>query len=141
MACPLFIFNVMFVFGYYKSFQFFYKNNLVNHRIYHTFNRHSMLMTFNVFSNINFNFGCTEALFYKIKINSHIFISSRRRKGRKVSFKYRKSRCITVNSYFNSIETNNSNISSSDNVIGNSKLPRINVHIKISLNKIINFRK
>ena len=30
-----------------------------------------MLMTSNVFSNFKFNFDFTDALFYKIKINSH----------------------------------------------------------------------
>ena len=47
LARPLFIFNVMFVFGYYKEFtlvlsqkncQLFYKDNWVNQRIYHTIN-------------------------------------------------------------------------------------------------------
>ena len=64
MERPLFIFNFMFVIGYYNEFtflrrqiflSFFFKDNIVHHYIYHTINRRSMIMTLNVFSNINFN--------------------------------------------------------------------------------------
>ena len=48
-----------------------YRDNLVNRRIYQTVNQRSMLMTLNVFSNSKFNFDCTEALFYRSKINIH----------------------------------------------------------------------
>ena len=70
-----------------------------------------------------------------------VFISPRRKQGRKVSFKANKRRCITVNSYFTSSETDNLNTAISDNVTGNSNLPHINVHNKSSLNKIITLQK
>ena len=43
-----------------------------------------------------------------------------------------------LNSYLKSSETNNSNTSTSDDVIGKSNIPRINVHTKFLLNKLIN---
>ena len=58
----------------------------------------------------------------------------------KFSYKYKKSRCITVNSQVNSSELNNLNTSKSDNIIGNSNLPHINIHAKSSLNKFINLQ-
>ena len=70
-----------------------------------------------------------------------VFKSSRRKQVRKVSFKSNNTRCITVNSHFNSIETNYLKTSNSDNVIVNSNLPRINVHTKSSLDKIITFQE
>ena len=70
-----------------------------------------------------------------------VFTSSRGKLLRKVSFKSKKMRRIVVNSYFNSSETNNSNTSNSDDVIGNPNLPCINVHTKNLLNKIINLQK
>ena len=48
-----------------------------------------------------------------------VFTSPRRKLGRKVSFKTKKRRRITVNSHFNSIETDDLNTSSSGYVIGN----------------------
>ena len=65
-----------------------------------------------------------------------VFTSPRIKQGRKLSLKSKKRICITVNSHFNSSETNNLKTSNSDNVIGNSNLPCMNVHNKISLNKI-----
>ena len=70
-----------------------------------------------------------------------VFTSSRIKQGRKVLYQYRKRRCITINSHINSSETNNLNTSKSDNVIRNSNLPRINVHTKSSLNKLITLQK
>ena len=70
-----------------------------------------------------------------------LFTSPSRKKGSKVSYKSRKRRCITVNSHVNSSETNNSNTSNSDNAIENSKLPCINLHTKIPLNKLITLKK
>ena len=66
---------------------------------------------------------------------------SKRKKGRKVSYKSKKRICITVNSHVNSSKTNNSNTSNSDNVIGNSIIPCININTKISLNKLITLQK
>ena len=48
-----------------------------------------MLMTLNIFSNLNFNFDCSEALFYKSKINSHGVYIINKKKGRKVLLKSR----------------------------------------------------
>ena len=59
-----------------------------------------------------------------------VFMSLGRKKWRKVSFKYNKNICITVNSQFNSSKTNNQKTSKIDNGIVNSKLPRINIHTK-----------
>ena len=70
-----------------------------------------------------------------------VFTSPRRKQGRKVSFKSNKRICISVNSHFNSSETNNLNTPNSDNVIGNSNLPLINVHTKTSLNKLMTLQK
>ena len=70
-----------------------------------------------------------------------VFMSSKIKQGRKVSFKSNRRICITVNSHFNSSETNHLNASNSNDAIGNSNLPRINVHTKISLNKLMNFQK
>ena len=70
-----------------------------------------------------------------------VFMSSRRKLGNNFSFNSKKSRCITVNSHFNSSESNNLNASNSDDVIENSNIPCINVHIKNLLNKIITLQK
>ena len=45
-----------------------------------------------------------------------------------------------MNSHFNSSEKNHLNTSKSDDVIGNSNLPCINVHTKTSLNKLITLK-
>ena len=70
-----------------------------------------------------------------------VFKLSIRKQGRKVSFKSKKKICITGISDLNSIETNNLNTSNSDDVIGNSYPPRINVHTESSLNKLLTFQK
>ena len=61
-----------------------------------------------------------------------MFTSSRRKLGRKFSFESKNRRRIAVKSNFNSGETSNSNTSNSDDVIGDSNLPHINVHTEIS---------
>ena len=58
-----------------------------------------------------------------------------------VLFKSNKRRFITVNSHFNSSETNHLIASNSDDVIVNSNLPCINVHTKGSLNKFVTLQK
>ena len=68
-------------------------------------------------------------------------ITSPRKKGRNISFKYNNRRFTTVTSHVNSSESNDPNTHNSDNVIGNSNLPPINVHTKGSLNELINFQK
>ena len=98
-------------------------------------------MKLNIFSSYKFNIDSTEAFFYRIKINSHVIDFTKKKKGRKVSFKYKKRVCITVNSHLNSSKTNNSNKSNSHNVIGNSNLHLINVHNESSLNKLITVPK
>ena len=70
-----------------------------------------------------------------------VFTSSRREQGRKVSFNSKKRICITVNSHLNSSESNNSNKSNSDDVIGNLNPPCINAYTKITLNKLITLKK
>ena len=139
------------MFGYYKEFkfviiqrycQFFYKENSVNRRIYHTVNKRSMLMKLNVLSNFKVNFDWTVELFYRSKMDSHlVYVIKKRNKGRKVSFKPKKRRFITVDSNFNRNETNNSNTSKRVDVMVNPNFPRINVHTKSPLNKLINLKK
>ena len=70
-----------------------------------------------------------------------VFTSPRRKQGRKVSFKSNKRRCTTVNSHDNSSESSDPNTYNSDNVIGNSNLPHINVHTERSLNKLVTLQK
>ena len=70
-----------------------------------------------------------------------VFTSSRIKQGINVSFNSKKSIFITFNFHLNGSWTNNSNTSNSDDVIDNSNIPRVNVHIKIALNKLINFQK
>ena len=69
-----------------------------------------------------------------------VFMSSGIKLGSKVSFKSMNRVCITVNSHFNIIETNNSDKSSRDYVIGNLNLPFINVHTESSFKKIITLK-
>ena len=70
-----------------------------------------------------------------------MFTLSRRKIGRKVFYNYRKRKCYTVNSHVKNIKTNNLNTSNSDNVKGNSNLPRINVQTKSPFNTLINLQK
>ena len=72
------------------------------------------------------------ALFYKSKINSHGVYIIKNKIGWKVLFKSNKRICVTVKSNFNNSETDNLNTSNSDDVIGNSNVPCIDVHTKIS---------
>ena len=66
-----------------------------------------------------------------------MFRSWIRKKGGKVSFKSKNRRSNTINSNFNSSETNHLKKSNTYDVIVNSKLPIINVQIKISSNKLV----
>ena len=70
-----------------------------------------------------------------------VFMSPGRKLGRKVSLKSNKRRCITVNSHFNSSETNSLNKSNSDDVKGNSNPPFINTHTKSSFKKLFTLQK
>ena len=70
-----------------------------------------------------------------------VFTSPRRKQGRKVSFKYNNRISTTVNSYVNSSKSNDTNKYNSDNVIGNSNLPRVNVYTKLSLNELFDLQK
>ena len=92
LARPLLIFNGTFVFGYYKEFTFvlsqnncqlFYKDNSVNHRIYHTVDWRLVLMTLTIFSNFKFNFDWTVELSYRSKINSHSVYVIKKKTGEK----------------------------------------------------------
>ena len=66
-----------------------------------------------------------------------VFTLSRRKNGKKVSYKSKKRICTTVNSHINSSESNNPNTSDSVNIIGDSNLPHINVQTKIPFNTLI----
>ena len=57
-----------------------------------------------------------------------VFTSPRIKKGRNFSFKSNNRICTTANSHVSSSESNDPNTYNSDNVIGNSNLPRINVY-------------
>ena len=89
-------------------------------------------MTLNIFSNFKFNFGWTVELFYRSKIIVIVFDSSRIKQGKRVSFKSKKRRYITINLHFKSRKTNNLNTPNSDDVIGNSNFPCVKVHTEIS---------
>ena len=69
------------------------------------------------------------------------FTSSRRKHGRKVFPKSKKRRCTTVTSHVNSSESNYLNTYNRDNVIGNSKITRINVHTECSSNELVTLQK
>ena len=56
-----------------------------------------------------------------------MFTLSRKKQGRKVTYKSKKSRCTTYNSHVNSRKSNNPNASNIDNIVVNSNLPHINV--------------
>ena len=60
-----------------------------------------------------------------------VFMSLRRKQGRKVSFDSNKRIFTTVTSNLNSSKLNDQNTCNSDNVIGNSNLPRININTKL----------
>ena len=69
------------------------------------------------------------------------FTSSRRKQGRKILYIYKKMVFNHVNLHINSRESNNLNTLNSDNVIGNSNLPRINVQTKSSFITPVTFQK
>ena len=93
IARPLLILNVMFVFGYYKVFTFalyqkngqlFYKDNSVKRRIYRMVNQRLMLMTLDIFSNLQFFSIVLRQYFTQLKQISMLFMSSRIKQGSKV---------------------------------------------------------
>ena len=65
------------------------------------------------------------------------FLLSRRKQGRNILYFYKKSRCTTVNSHVNGSKSNNLITSSSDIVIVNSNLPRVNVQTEGSFNTLV----
>ena len=69
------------------------------------------------------------------------FTLSRRKQGRNIQYISKKSRYITVTQHINSSESNNPNTYNSDNVIGNSNLPRINIHTVRPSNELVNLHK
>ena len=69
------------------------------------------------------------------------FTFSRRKHGRKVFPKSYKSRCTIVTSHVNSSESHDLNTYNSDNFIGNSNIPRINIHTKRSSNELVTLQK
>ena len=68
-------------------------------------------------------------------------MSPRIKQGGEVSLNYNKRICTNVTSHVNSSKSNDPNTYTSDNIIGNSNLPRINVHIKRSSNELVTFQK
>ena len=92
MAGPLFIFNVMFILGYYNGFTFvqrqiicqIFLNKIESIFIFITQSidaQCSMLITWNIFSTFKFNFDCNEALFYKSKIYSYgVYVSKKEKR-------------------------------------------------------------
>ena len=69
------------------------------------------------------------------------FMPSRSKHERKVLSKYKKRRCTLVYSHVNRIKSNILNTSNSDNVIGNSNLPHINVKMAVQLINSLPYRK
>ena len=69
------------------------------------------------------------------------FVSPRRKHGRKVLRKSKKRIVTTINSHTNSSKSNYLNISNSDNVIGTSNLPHINVQNDSPFNTLITLQK
>ena len=88
-----------------------------------------------------FNFNCTDALFYKSKINSHVVFVTNKKQERNISFKSNNRRCTTLTSYVNSSKSNDPNTYNNDIVAGNSNLPHVNVHTKHSSNNLITLQK
>ena len=69
------------------------------------------------------------------------FISSKRKYIRKILSKYNRMICTTFNSHVISRESNDFNKSNSDNVIGNSILPHINIQNESPFNTPVDFIK
>ena len=68
-------------------------------------------------------------------------MSTRRKHGRKVLYKYNKRRCTAVNSNVNGGDSNYLDTSNSDNAIRNSNLTHINVKSYSPFNKLITLQK
>ena len=66
-----------------------------------------------------------------------LFTSSRREKWGKISYKYKNRRCINFNSHVNYSESNHFSTSKSDNNIGNSIIPPMNIQTESSFNTLI----
>ena len=98
-------------------------------------------MTLKFFSNSKFYFDCTEGIFYKSRINSHDVYFVKKKTWSEGFSKSKKRRFTTVTSHVNTRKSNNMNTYNSDNVIGNSKPPQINVHTKLSSNELVTFQK
>ena len=73
-------------------------------------------------------------------MNIHGVYATKKKKGRKISYKSNRIRCITINSHVNSSESNHLNTSNSNNVIGNSNLPCINVQTKRPFSTLVNLQ-
>ena len=70
-----------------------------------------------------------------------VYTLSRRKQVRNIYYIYNKRICTTVNSHINSNKSNNLNTPNSDNVIGNSNLPHINVQNNSPFNILITLQK
>ena len=69
------------------------------------------------------------------------YTSSRRKHGRKVLSNSKKRKCTTIISHSNINKSNNLNTSNSDNVIGTTNFPNVNVQNGSSFNTIITVQK
>ena len=69
------------------------------------------------------------------------FMPSRSKHERKVLSNYKKRICNIVYSHVNNRESNSLNTSNSDNVIGTSNLPHINVKMAVHLINSLPYRK
>ena len=72
---------------------------------------------------------------------SHAVSVIKKKQGRNIPIISKKIRYTTVNSHINSSEPNSFSTTNSDNVTGNSNLPRINVQTKSSFNTRITLKK
>ena len=88
-----------------------------------------------------FYFDCTQGLFYKSKINSNGVYVVKTKTWSEGFYRSKNRRGTTVTSNLNSRESNDLNTYSIDNVIGNSNLPRINVHTERSSNELVTLQK
>ena len=98
-------------------------------------------MTLNFLSHFKFYFDCTEGIFFKSKINSHNIYVVKTKTCLEGFSKSKRRRCTTVTSHVDSSESNDLNTYNSDNFIGNSNIPRINIHTKRSSNELVTLQK
>ena len=131
IARPLFMFNFMFMIGYYNNFKFVWRQIIFRLLlkiiesiiIFITWSINAQCSwhwTFPPFSNlISIVF---RHYFTKVKKIFIVFTLSRSKKGRKIMYISKKRRFYNVKWHITSSESNSFNTSNSDNVIGYSNL-------------------